>query len=258
MKILASDYDGTFFTDEMQVKRNVDAVNQWRKAGNLFGFVTGRSIDMIKQPIKQYQIPIDFIVCNNGTTIYNKNKELLTASYLETEHMQTLLQYFEKSGAIHYVFNTKKGTFACALKEGSWINSDLTEKNLDITPIEKSTASEMTDIFQICIAYKTSEDAKACSDYINQNFGEEMHAHLNIDSVDITPPKVDKGIGLHNLLKLQGMKKEQLLTIGDGENDISMLTRYRGYTVDNACSVVKQAATKIYPNVETLIQNQMK
>ena len=41
MKIIASDYDGTLNHGGIDdIKRN--AISEWRKAGNLFGLVSGR------------------------------------------------------------------------------------------------------------------------------------------------------------------------------------------------------------------------
>ena len=54
MKILASDFDGTFNTGGDSVCRNIEAVLRWQKAGNQFGIVTGRPYHLFLPGLKQY------------------------------------------------------------------------------------------------------------------------------------------------------------------------------------------------------------
>lgn len=47
MKILASDYDGTLRVNEKVESYDLDMIHKHRAAGNLFGLVTGRSMESI-------------------------------------------------------------------------------------------------------------------------------------------------------------------------------------------------------------------
>ena len=42
-KILISDYDGTFYHSDIDIKKNIDKIDEFRTSGNLFVLATGRS-----------------------------------------------------------------------------------------------------------------------------------------------------------------------------------------------------------------------
>ena len=80
--ILASDYDGTLHVDEEQTLRNLEAVKKWREKGHQFGLITGRSYEMALLPIHEYHLPLDFLICNNGATIYRLDGTVIEHSPL--------------------------------------------------------------------------------------------------------------------------------------------------------------------------------
>ena len=86
MKILASDFDGTFNTGGDSVYRNIEAVLRWQKAGNQFGIVTGRPYHLFLPELKQYQIPVDFLVCVNGAAIHEPDGKLLWSAALPDDN----------------------------------------------------------------------------------------------------------------------------------------------------------------------------
>ena len=71
MKILASDYDGTLRTEELVAEKDIEAIARFRKAGNLFGIVTGRSMESLQKEIERNGFTYDFIITNNGGVIYD-------------------------------------------------------------------------------------------------------------------------------------------------------------------------------------------
>ncbi|MBR5601095.1 MAG: HAD hydrolase family protein, partial [Clostridia bacterium] len=69
MKILASDYDGTFNVGGVVSKENLDAIEAWRAAGNLFGIISGRNLGSIKQILERDGVPYDFMIGCNGSVM---------------------------------------------------------------------------------------------------------------------------------------------------------------------------------------------
>ena len=82
MKVLASDYDGTLRTEEIVDVNDVHAIQKFREKGNLFGLVTGRSMESIQKEIANNKIEFDFIVGNNGGVIYDKDFNRLECVYI--------------------------------------------------------------------------------------------------------------------------------------------------------------------------------
>ena len=79
MKLLVSDYDGTFNEDKSlsKINDNIDAVKRFMGNGNLFAFATGRSFYSIKGETSRYKIPYDYLICNNGSAIFDRDDNLI-------------------------------------------------------------------------------------------------------------------------------------------------------------------------------------
>ena len=83
MKLLATDYDGTLkFGDSVQEK-DVKAIQEWRKAGNLFAIVTGRSKQSITRELEENNIQVDYLVTNNGGMVFDDKGEILLETTLD-------------------------------------------------------------------------------------------------------------------------------------------------------------------------------
>ena len=82
MKILASDYDGTYRYEPKVTKEDLDAVKRWQKEGNLFVMVTGRSMESFTKEIEVNGFHCDYIIANNGGVIYYGGINQIKRSYM--------------------------------------------------------------------------------------------------------------------------------------------------------------------------------
>ena len=72
----------------------------------------------------------------------------------------------------------------------------------------------------------------------------ELNFHRSLKHfLEIVDPQVSKGIALEKICEYYKIDKKEVIAIGDGENDISMI-KYAGLGVamDNADEIVKQNA----------------
>ena len=67
MFLLASDFDKTFYINNFDFKKNVEALKTFRR-NNIFAIVTGRSYQDYINITKNY-VPVDYLVLNHGATI---------------------------------------------------------------------------------------------------------------------------------------------------------------------------------------------
>ena len=101
MKLLVSDYDGTFDTTESsETYRNSIAVDKFRRKGNQFAFATGRSFKSIKHQTNYYKINYDYLICNNGLAIFDKKDRLLKSTLISKEAILKTLAYLNKLGYV--------------------------------------------------------------------------------------------------------------------------------------------------------------
>ena len=102
-KILISDYDGTFYQNDIDIKKNIDKVNEFRTLGNLFVLATGRSYVDLKIMIDKYKIPYDYLILNHGALLLFKNLEVLNVFILDKELVVSVLEYANNNKDIYDV-----------------------------------------------------------------------------------------------------------------------------------------------------------
>ena len=92
MKLLVSDYDGTFNEDKSlsKINNNIDAVKRFMSNGNLFAFATGRSFYSIKEETSCYKIPYDYLICNNGAMVFDANNNIIESNPLPQDEIEKI------------------------------------------------------------------------------------------------------------------------------------------------------------------------
>lgn len=105
MKILASDYDGTYRYEPKVTKEDLDAVKRWQKEGNLFVMVTGRSMESFTKEIEVNGFHCDYIIANNGGVIYDGDMNQMKVSYMDFEQALLLIDYIRTLPCASYVIN---------------------------------------------------------------------------------------------------------------------------------------------------------
>ena len=118
------------------------------------------------------------------------------------------------------------------------------------------------------IRVRTSERdvAKNIEKQLNIVFANKIVAHAafpsiyysnsEISIVEIVSAKAGKEKSIRKLLQLLNIPSEQVITIGDGRNDIAMIKEFNGYSMETADEEVKQVASKIFKSVGDMIEQQ--
>ena len=73
MKIFASDYDGTLRLGDLVSQYDKNAIAKWQKQGNLFGLVSGRSMESMREEAVKNDLHADFYIGNNGGAVFYKD-----------------------------------------------------------------------------------------------------------------------------------------------------------------------------------------
>lgn len=246
MKIAFSDFDGTlyFHHEDIIPQINIEAVNEWRSKGNIFVLCSGRDVHSLMHEVNNQELTYDFVICNNGGTIFDKNLKLIKSFPLDEIQLEKLVHSDIAKESWHILFSS-------AEKMRTTINSPKSQllkyfesekyKNQDI--IQKITVeqalSEM-NVIQISLAYETEEIANNYAKRINNEFEGAFLANMN----------------LNNLQKDKCF--EQVLTIGDAQNDVPMIKEFEGYSLNSATIHAKNIATKLYDSVGEMLFDNMK
>ncbi len=203
-KVLVSDYDNTLYTSDEQIKKNIEKINEFINRGNLFVIATGRSYIDISKMIMKYNIPFNYLICNDGGTIFNNNGKLLYKKDIDLLTAQSIFK-------------------------------DLEVKNLlDITFIDtgydysKKIENEVNAIIikEIDSAFSKNLLVELTSKYSN------IHGYISDNWINITEKSVTKTNGILFLKSL--LNFEKIYTIGDTINDINMINEFNGACMKNS------------------------
>ena len=141
MFLLASDFDRTFYINNYDFKKNVDALNKFRK-NNKFVIVTGRSYQDYMNITKNY-VPIDYLVLNHGATIL-KDDKVIKSTYINNNTKDRLKEVFDFNRLEYFA----------------------TKDKLSRVSIDEDNLSKIN------ITMKDNLIAKKAVDYINNNFSD--------------------------------------------------------------------------------------
>lgn len=249
--ILASDYDGTFHVDEEQTLKNLEAVKKWRAAGHEFGLVTGRSYEMAMMAVKEYDLPLDFLICNNGAAIYRLDGTLLDHTPINQDKLKDFWELPSVKSAPRVFALSAQGTFAARMDQ------EITAfaRRLNVPSISMEEIGNLNPIWQFSLGFFKDEDAKTCCQEINCLLGKDFSAYINQWNVDVVAEGMSKSLGLRKYVKIAGKEGQRLLAVGDGGNDVKMIQDLGGFTIKSGCLQAKEAALRIFDSVEDLIEN---
>lgn len=263
MKIAVSDFDGTLFFHQNDTipQINIEAVKKWRNANNIFCLCTGRDMRSLMYEINRHDLEYDFIICNNGGTLFDKNLNIVKSFPLNHEMFIKLVHSDIATNSWHIMYSSVD-------KMRTTINSDKSQllkyfnsikyQNQEIIKIisVEQAISEIKPV-QISLAYENEQIAEKYAQRIETEFDNAFSANLNLNCIDVCQKNITKASGIKELLKLHpNWQNAEILTIGDAQNDIPMIKAFHGFSLNSATKYAKQYAYKLYDSVgEMLLQN---
>lgn len=229
MKLVVSDYDGTFFQSEEKLLENIKSVKEFRKKENMFVIATGRSYYDLTKLNKEYEIEYDYAIINSGTTII-KNNEVLYNQIIEDDLVLKIKELMQLDKALF--------TFTCSALESRCTFDD---KNLT----------------KLHAVYSNEEEALTIKKEIEATFSKEVNCYLvcNDTAIEVISSKTSKAVAIEELIEIINIAEKDVYVIGDASNDIEMIKRFDGCCVINAIEEIKKESTKVYKTVGDLIND---
>lgn len=245
MHILATDYDGTLNRGVVS-QADRDAITEFRKAGNLFGIVTGRASDMYDTLVRD-KVEFDFVIVMNGAMSLDTNGNTVFEVTGDASCVR---------GVTELIGNGYDNFLSCVCHKTRWtFHSAHPEGNDKYDPM--SAIGGLPPFTQMNTWVKSDELAAKAVAELNERFGEHINALQNGVCIDIPPRGIDKGVGVARYADQVGVPHENVWCAGDNMNDMAMITRFHGCAVSNAREEVKAAAEATYDGIYAIIERIM-
>ena len=251
MKIIASDYDGTFHRHHGVEQKDREAVRKWRESGNLFGVVTGRPTEMLDIIVKE-RLELDFVITYNGVDVYDLSGEqpaLVKRLSGKSDRFYELSPLILRKSGDWAEFITPDGNYYVTYNDETVHMRD--------HHVKREALKNINEFIQIYALYKTEDEALEIARQLNEGFSEAVSPLVNGSWLNVAPSGVTKASGVWEYAKLRSAAKEDIFTIGDSYNDLDMIQKFNGYTVENGAEAIKKAALGICKGVWELIENSL-
>ncbi len=246
-KAVFLDLDDTLLDNEKNISNeNKDAIKYVKEKGGLVCIASGRSIEVTKK-YKNLADASRYIIYSNGAGIFDcdANEKLFSAD-IEKDICLNLYNYSIENN-IGIRIDTPYGRY---------VNGDKYVLNLDIKLNEGEGIDIINDndVLQISFVAETENEISQAIEYVKKNISSSIKIEnickTGIEDrfflVNFVNTNVSKGNAINGLCKYLKINLENVIAIGDGLNDISMIKMAGlGVAMANAESKVKEAADEI-------------
>ncbi len=242
------DLDGTLVADLHTIPARTQAAVKAAAERNVWVTIaTGREYQVTKKFIHLLGLTAP-IICYQGALIYEPEKDHIIGSEslalplahqlidLARLHQLTLNLYVDHKAYTEYLTGPGRalfGSLGTPLLEVPDLKAAIT-----VSPIKG-------------LIYHRADEAGAIVTELQAVFGDSLNVFRSLDTlIEITAPTVSKGRALATLADYYGIARQDVMAIGDQDNDIEMIAwAGLGVAMGNASPGAKAAADVIAPPV---------
>ena len=253
-KIIASDYDGTLRKNGVIDLVDLQSIATFRKHGNLFGIVTGRAYDMIHNELEHYGVDVDFLICNNGSVIFDKNGKALFQVNIEHQVAMDLIAWLEKEDDVK--FGACEGKHYFAQSHAGFARTQFKNPMVAPTITSREEVLKSKTITAFFSRKNTPELTMEMGKRMERDFGQRLCLHHNQGTIDIGPKDVTKSTAIKALQELYPYA--EITVIGDDLNDLDMVRDYHGFGIISGHEELKKVASHLVHNLTECIELLMK
>lgn len=251
IKLLALDLDGTLLTNDKRLtERTAQALSAAAQAGIIPVIVTGRPLSGLPESVSGLPC-IRYVVTSNGAA----TKDLLTGDLLRSACLDSgtaaeIVRIPMERGLIHCAFIDGVGYCEPAFMElqfdlfrGTPLENYVQNSRKTTGDIDALIRNHPEGVENIWCIAKDREERDEIARLINERW--QVQTVLTaLRDVEVGSTRADKGAAVAELAARFGIRKEEILAIGDNDNDLAMF-RAAGMTaaMGNAPEYVKKQAS---------------
>ena len=250
IKLVASDLDGTLLNRNKEITpRLFGALKNLDELGVYFVPSTGRPFGTVPKAIKELPF-LKYVITSNGATIYDAvEQKNIIENFLTPEAVDAVIEIAKELPVITEYFIDGKAYIAKAVYD-DLTPFELTESHEAYiknsrTPVEdfwNEMKKNNTVLENINLVFKDMDLRKEIWDKLKATELASVTA-ATTKNIEITSLFATKAKALEKLCDLLGLTREQVLAMGDGDNDMPMIQFAGiGIAMENGEEHIKQAA----------------
>ncbi len=240
-KLMAVDIDGTLLDDNSRLTENTKkTIRLGVEIGLIFTIATGRPIQGVEYLNKMLDLDLPFITYNGAMVVMGRSKEILYEQKLSPTDTKDIVELGLKYGVTVMVWKDN-GLFVplmdARVEEYKHISN---VEPVLISNIQELTRNGATKVLwygeEEEIQKYQKEMAGLLSDHVNYHTSRPYF-------LEFVDKNASKAIAMEKLGEHYGIKQSEMIAVGDGYNDLSMI-EYAGLGVamGNAPDDIKEKA----------------
>ena len=265
IKLIASDMDGTLLNDEHTIsEENIKAIKIAEERWFNFTIVTGRDYSGVKNFFQEFDLKCECIL-SNGAEYRDINGDVIERITIDNDTVRKIVQVMMEANVAIEMF-TEDGMII--------INEDIYKESLlqrfrrynkgktDLEIIEiarnmydtwkpemikdvEGFLDSNTDILKIMTYHEDAQYIKELKEKLKNIEGVAV-ASTFANDIEISNIQAQKGLILAKVIEKMGIKKEEVIVLGDSFNDYSMFTEFENsFAMENAIPEIKEIAKYI-------------
>lgn len=241
IKLIASDMDDTLLNSKTKLsERNAAAIRKAIDAGIVFLIATGRMYVSVKPYADALGLDVPLVTYNGALVKGSKSGKVYYEHPLKLETALELLAYCKEKG---YYIQSYQGD-ELWVKEATEFSAEYTRiSGIPATPVGERLYHPETAPYKLLAMTKPEEFQKVWQDIQQQFAGKVVVTSSRDNFLELMEPGVNKWNAVKAVAEVYGIKPEEIMCIGDSNNDLSMIENAGiGVAVANAKPAVRAAA----------------
>ena len=240
-KLVATDIDGTLLNSKSELTpHTIDTIQRSIANGLIFAISTGRPIQGVQFFAKLLEVDMPFITYNGAMVIMSKSQKILYEQKLAAHDAADAIRLGKQYGTTVLVWADNQ----LYVTE----HNEKTEHYKTISTIEPILVPSFDDIIANGVSKVLWYDEESKIEQYRIEVGAHISKQVNFHPsrpifLEFVDKDATKAIGMQKIGEHYGIKQEEMIAIGDGFNDLSMI-EYAGLGIvmANAKDVVKEKA----------------
>lgn len=250
-KLFIADFDDTTVGDDLVISpENKVAIQTYVEKGGIFSFCTGRMIEGIIHYARELNLKGE-IIGYQGAEVADIETGTIKYRHAIPSNTATIIcEFLDKQNWYYQIYDNGK-FFVEKDTEKARLYEALTGVKMNVTGMSLSKYVRMFKVSPVKIMLRVNEeDREKIITVLKEKFSSLVKINFSkrylIEIIDIN---VDKGIAVKEMADRLGIKKEEIICIGDALSDVPMI-RFAGLgaCVANGSEEAKEAADILVPS----------
>ncbi len=248
IRLLALDLDGTLLNSRGEIsERNLGAIRAARGAGVRVALVTGRRFRDARPLALELGLDVPVISHNGALTKHARTLETVAVRLLPLEEAREVLRVGRENGADALISDDPHGAGVLVYDYMSDDNQALAKyiawsRRIHGDEVEEAVrrVASLEDYLDHAPVHVTFSGNVARMNHLTERLSDELGARVKLLStiypkmdfalLDVLHPEVSKGVGVEAAALELGVRREEVMAMGDNFNDLEML-QYAGTSV---------------------------